>query len=67
MRHRNGVEMVGGDQVAQFGEAVAQAGFEAGQVGDRTFGALAGDDGLDRRVPAPQIGPAQGTNTGNVH
>jgi hypothetical protein len=67
MRHRDGVEMVGRNQVAKFGEAVAQAGFETGQVGDCAFGALAGDDGLDCRVPAPQIGAAQGANTGNVH
>ena len=34
MGHRDGVELIGRDQVAEFGEAVAQAGFETGQVGD---------------------------------
>ena len=32
--HRHGVEVVGGNQVAEFREALAQAGFETGQVGD---------------------------------
>ena len=32
MGHRHGVEMVGGNQVAQFREALAQAGFEVRQV-----------------------------------
>mgnify|MGYP007076388472 CR=1 FL=1 len=60
---RDGVEMVGGNQVAEFREALAQAGFEAGQLGNGAFGSFTGDDGLNRSVPAPQVGAAQGTNT----
>ena len=67
VRDGNRVEVVGGNQVAEFREALAQAGFEAGQVGDGGFGTVAADDGLDGSVAAPQVGAAQGANAGNVH
>ena len=65
--HRDLVEVVGGDQVAKLGKAVAQAVLEAGNVADGDFGTVAGDDGLDGGVAAPQVGAAQGSDTGNVH
>ncbi|MNI28169.1 hypothetical protein D3C73_819350 [compost metagenome] len=45
----------------------AQAGFELGQVVDGALGVGTRNNGLDRRVLAPQIGAAQGTDTGNFH
>ena len=53
VRHRHSVEVIRRDQIAQGRETLAQAGFEVGQIGDGAFSPLAGDNRLNRSVPAP--------------
>ncbi|KAG0739395.1 hypothetical protein G6F24_017350 [Rhizopus arrhizus] len=64
---RHGALMAFRAHQADLRQPRAQAGFEFGQVIDGALGVGAGHDGLDRGVLAPQIGAAQGSDTGNFH
>jgi hypothetical protein len=55
----DGAQMALGFKKAHLGEQIAQARLVAGHGVDIALGRGAGHDGLDRGVPAPQIGAAQ--------
>ena len=57
----------GRPQRADAGEALAQAGLEAGHVGERALGLAAVHDRLDGGVAAPHVGAAEGAGAGDFH
>ena len=63
VRHRQVLGMAGGCEKADFGKTRAQPILKTRQIADAPLALMAGDDGLDGGVPAPQVGAAQGPNS----
>ena len=67
-RHRDHLSALGGlPQCTQAGEQGTQLHFKAGQAAQAASVGLAGHDGFQRRVAAPEVGAAQGPDAGNFH
>ena len=67
VRHRDRRAGLVGVQRAHLGKQLAQALLEFRGGVQVALGRVAGDDGFDRRVAAPQVGAAQRANAGDFH